>query len=118
MTPEADHVPTVWQEVRRRRVLKVVVAYLSLAFGAVVAGIFLDPLIAVPGWIGRVMLGTLVLGFPAAVVLSWTYDITPTGVVKTPDDVGTAPPAIAARHAWLVLTMLGISAGVILHLLP
>ena len=117
MTPDPDHVPTIWQEVRRRRVGKVVVTYLAVAFAAVEAGILLGPSVAAPEWIGRVLLGTLVLGFPTAVVLAWTYDITPTGVVKTPDKVGAAAPANPTPHAWLVLTILGVSAGVIIHLL-
>ena len=37
-----DELPTVWQEVRQRRVGKVVVAYLALTFGGVESGISLD----------------------------------------------------------------------------
>lgn len=117
MTGDPDNVPTVWQELRRRRVGKVVVAYLAVAFAAVEAGGFLGQSVTAPEWIGRVVLGTLVLGFPTAVVLAWTYDITPTGVVKTPDEVGAAAPANTTTNTWLVLTILGVSAGVILHLL-
>ena len=117
MPPDPDPVPTIWQEVRRRRVGKVVVTYLAVAFAAVEAGIFVGPWVAAPEWIGRVVLGTLVLGFPTAVVLAWTYDITPTGVVKTPDEVGAAAPTNPTTHIWLVLTILGVSAGAIMHLL-
>ena len=116
-TDESDDVPGVWQELRRRRVGKVVVAYLAVAFAAVEIGIFLGPLVAAPDSIRRVVLGMMVLGFPAAVVLAWTYDITPTGVVRTPDEVGAEAPADTTTNTWLVPTILGLSAGAILHLL-
>ena len=116
MSDRLEEVPSVWQEVRRRRVGKVVVTYLALAFAAVETSSLLLPLVEAPDWVVQAVLGTLVLGFPTVAVLSWTYDITPTGVVKTPDDVDVETPGEPTTHAWLVLTVLGVLVGVTLHL--
>jgi len=108
-----DPVPPVLVEVEQRRVGKVVVTYLALAF-AVVEGLVTYLPAGTPDLVRRVVLGILVLGFPVTVVLSWIYDITPTGVVRTPDDLSTAPPPPKSR-TWLLLTVVGVVVGVAIH---
>jgi len=115
MTPQRERVPPpVWQEVRRRRVGKVVVAYLALTFGAIEAGMAVLPALSTPEWLWRVLLGIVVLGFPVTTVLGWTFDITPKGVVRTPEDLGDAPDD-PISNVWLVLTAIGLIAGFVLH---
>ncbi len=46
-------------------------------------------------WAFRAVLGVAVLGFPAAIVLAWTYDVSPEGIEKTPEDA-TADPTYDA----------------------
>ena len=116
MSDGPDNVPGVWQEVRRRRIGKVVSAYLALAFAVVETSRLLMPWAAAPQWVGQAVLGTLVLGFPAAAVLSWTYDITPAGVVKTQDEVGAGTLGEPTTRTWLVLSVLGLLVGAFLHL--
>lgn len=111
-----EHVPSVWQELRRRRVGKVMIAYLAVAFAAVEASRLLLPWVAAPEWVVQAVLGSIVLGFPTVAALSWTYDVTPTGVVKTPDDVGAETLGEPTTRTWLVLTVLGVLAGAFLHL--
>ena len=101
MTSTPGRETTVWQEVRRRRVWKVIAAYLGSGFAVFEAVGYLLPPDAAPAWVARAILGVLVLGFPSAVVLAWTYDITPTGVVRTPDDFGSEPPAEASSRSRL-----------------
>ncbi len=114
MSSGRDDVPPVLEEVRSRRVGKVVAAYLAFAFAAAEAATL--PGLSLPEWAVRVILGALVLGFPVTVVLAWTYDITPTGVVRTPDDLSVVAPETKPR-AWLVVTVLGVVIGAVLHLL-
>jgi hypothetical protein len=115
-TGPSREIPTVWQEVRQRRVGKVVVTYLALTFGGIEAAIFIGPMMTAPEWFWRACLGIVVLGFPVAVVLGWTYDITPKGVVRTPDDLDGGPGE-PTSNVWLVLTVLGVVVGTGLHLL-
>ena len=116
MSIDPDDVPPVLEEVRQRRVGKVVLAYLAMAFAAMELSVSFAPLTAAPDLANRVVLGALVLGFPVTVVLAWTYDITPDGVVRTPDNLSDAPGSPTSR-AWLVLTVIGVPVGVALHML-
>jgi TolB-like protein len=95
-----------WSEIRRRKVVRVGLAYLVVALGvAEGADIFL-PQLGAPSWVVPVVLGLIVLGFPLAVVLSWAYDITPEGLVRDTAEARTvevrteaATPVSAGRAA-------------------
>lgn len=110
----SNDLPTVWQEVRHRRVGKVVLAYLAMMFAVVEVAVVLVPAFAIPESLWRVGLGALVLGFPAAVVFAWTYDLTATGFVRTPDHLGD-PPEDPTSYAWIVVTVLGMAVGTGVH---
>ena len=79
-------------EIRRRKVGRVMLAYAATAFVVLqVADIVLPPLGA-PDWVMATVVGLAALGFPIAVALAWAFDVTDGGVVRTPDAaVNTAP---------------------------
>ena len=106
---------SVWLEVARRRVLRVASTYLALTFAGAEACLALLPLAGAPGWFWRVALGLAVMGFPVAVVLAWTYDITPTGVVKTPAELDPDNNMGEPSRGWLVLTIVGLIAGLVIE---
>src|SRR6266478_5630808 len=72
-------------ELKRRRVYRVAIAYAvggwALAQG--VAQVF--PVFDIPTWVVRLIVLLIVLGFPVALVLSWFFDLTRYGIVRTPD---------------------------------
>ncbi len=74
---------SLMSELARRNVLRVAAAY--LVFGWLVLQIVavLAPMLALPDWIGRAVLLLLVLGFIAALVVSWIYELTPQGLQRT-----------------------------------
>jgi cyanate permease len=106
----------VWQEVARRRVLRVAGTYVALAFAGAETYAALLPRLAAPDWTWRVLLGTAALGFPVAVVLAWTYDITPRGVVMTPSEADSDEALQEPSRAWAVVTVLAVIVGVIVEL--
>jgi serine/threonine-protein kinase len=72
-------------ELRRRHVIRVGVVYTVVGLGvAEAADIFLGNLGA-PDWAVPATLMTLLLGLPVTLVVSWVYDLTPTGLVKDED---------------------------------
>src|SRR5712692_10368590 len=85
-----------FSELKRRKVYRVAVAYAVGAWlvAQVVTQIF--PVFEVSQWALRSMIVLLIAGFPVALVLSWAFDITPEGIVRT-DDVDLAK--LPARHA-------------------
>ena len=74
-----------WTELRRRKVVRVAVAYVIGAWVLMQVGDTLLGLLQLPGWIGKALVVALVLGFPLALVLSWMFDLTPGGLEKTGD---------------------------------
>jgi len=72
-------------ELKRRKVYSVAIAYLvagwALAQG--IAQVF--PVFDIPNWVVRVIVLLIVLGFPVALLLSWFFDFTRYGIIRTPD---------------------------------
>lgn len=118
---ESPEPPGVWQQLRRRRVTRTVVTYVSVGFAMLETLWFLVARYGLVDDVGRVAMGVLVLGFPVAVVLAWTYDLTPEGIVRTPDQLGPGAPeppkALVRRSAWLVLCAGSIAIGLIFRAL-
>jgi eukaryotic-like serine/threonine-protein kinase len=74
---------TLLSELKRRKVFRDSAVYLASAFMiAQAADIFL-PGLGLPDWTLRLVLALLILGFPLAIVLSWMFDLTPTGIRRT-----------------------------------
>src|ERR1043166_3534919 len=89
-------------ELKRRKVYRVAITYL-VAGWALAQGIAqVLPVFDVPIWAVRLLVVLIVLGFPLALVLSWFFDFTRYGIVRTPDQEAEAkidivrPPVIAA----------------------
>jgi adenylate cyclase len=72
-------------ELKRRKVYSVAIAYVvggwALAQG--IAQVF--PVFDIPNWVVRLIVLIIVLGFPVALLLSWFFDLTRYGIVRTPD---------------------------------
>ncbi len=83
-----------WDELRRRRVVKVTAGYGIALFGVLqVAELTLEPL-GLPPWSYTLILVLGLLGLPLALVLAWAFDVTPSGVERTapaPSDRGSRP---------------------------
>ncbi len=76
------------EELRQRKVVRVAVAYLVVAWlGVQVASVAL-PAFEAPGWVLRVLMLVLALGFPLALILTWAIDLTPDGPRYSPGGVG------------------------------
>jgi TolB-like protein/Flp pilus assembly protein TadD len=72
-----------WSELKRRRVIRVALTYIPVGVAVVGGGDLLFDIIPAPDWTTQVLAILVALGFPLAVALSWAYDVTPAGVVRT-----------------------------------
>jgi TolB-like protein/Flp pilus assembly protein TadD len=72
-------------ELKRRRVYSVAVAYLVVGWALAQGIAQVLPVFDTPNWVVRLTVLLIVLGFPVAVVLSWFFDLTRYGIVRTPD---------------------------------
>ena len=72
-----------WQELKRRKVFKVLAMYAGSAFVIIqVIDILAAPL-NLPPWIMTLIIILLSTGFPLAAILAWIFDLTPEGIKKT-----------------------------------
>jgi len=83
MAEEQSKAARFWQEIKRRKVVRVVIAYLIVGWGLIqIADVTLQPL-HLPDWAGTLVIWLIGLGFPIAVILAWVLDVTPEGVKVT-----------------------------------
>lgn len=72
-----------WQELKRRKVIRVITVYAAASFVILeLVSIIAEPL-HLPEWTLALVIVLLCIGFVIAVILSWIYDITPEGIEKT-----------------------------------
>jgi adenylate cyclase len=87
-----------WEELRRRKVVKVAVAYAIVGWLLVQVAATFFPALQLPGWTVTFVAALVILGFPIALILSWMFDLTSEGVVRTPGPIArdVSEPGVAA----------------------
>ncbi|MEO6925988.1 MAG: hypothetical protein ABI129_04900 [Rhodanobacter sp.] len=71
------------EELKRRHVWRVAVAYAIVAWLLVQIATQVFPIFHMPDWTAQLVVLLVVLGFPVAVTFAWVYEITPDGVRRT-----------------------------------
>ena len=74
-------------ELKRRRVYSVAVAYVVGGWALAQGIAQVLPIFDVPNWVVRLIVVLIVLSFPVALTLSWFFDLTRYGIVRTPDRI-------------------------------
>jgi TolB-like protein/Tfp pilus assembly protein PilF len=103
-------------ELKRRKVYKVAVAYVvaGWALSQGIAQVF--PVFDVPNWVVRLLVMLIILGLPVALVLTWMFEITSEGILRT--EMADAMPGVVQRkkHAWIYVVVIGglVSIGLFL----
>jgi adenylate cyclase len=69
-------------ELKRRNVYKVAVAYLVASWLLIQIATQIFPFFEIPNWAVRLVVLLLILGFPAALIFSWAFEITPEGIKR------------------------------------
>jgi len=72
-----------WQELKRRKVIKVITMYAATAFIIMEAADIMLPRLGLHDWTVTLIIVLLIVGFPVTVILSWIFDYTSEGVKKT-----------------------------------
>jgi adenylate cyclase len=72
-----------WEEIKRRKVGRVAVAYAVVAWLLVEVVTTIEEPLSLPGWMDTFVIVLVLVGFPLALVLSWAYDLTPGGIERT-----------------------------------
>jgi TolB-like protein/Flp pilus assembly protein TadD len=108
--------PGFFEEIKRRKVYRVAVAYAVVAGGAIQLASAVFPAWELPGWTLRLVIILLLIGFPISLILAWALEVTPEGIRATP------PTAAAPRRGKNIVALVAIgvivSAAAGLFLLP
>jgi TolB-like protein/Flp pilus assembly protein TadD len=94
-----------FEEVKRRKVYRVAVAYIIAAGGIIQLGSAAFPAWELPNWALRLVIVLLLVGFPIALILAWAFDVTPQGIQATPD---VAVPRTHRRRNVIMLIATGV----------
>ena len=105
-------------ELRRRNVYRVGLIYAMAALLLIQVASQVFPFFEIPNWIIRLIVVVFVIGFPIALALAWTFEITPEGIVKTDD----LPPEKSIRWQagrkldFVIIGILALAIGFLLFL--
>ncbi len=86
---EASSMNGFFDEVKRRKVYRVAAAYIIVAAGIIQLASAAFPAWELPNWALRLVIVSLLIGFPLALILGWAFDVTPQGIRATPGAPGT-----------------------------
>lgn len=79
--PKATKAVSVWEDLKRRNVYRVGVGYAAVAWLAIeVAGTTFER-IGFPPWSVTMVIVIAMAGLPIALILGWTFEITPKGII-------------------------------------
>jgi TolB-like protein/Tfp pilus assembly protein PilF len=99
-----------FEELQRRKVYRVAVAYVIAAGGIIQLASAVFPAWEMPSWALRLVIVLLLLGFPIALIFAWAFDVTPSGIQRTDDAVAPASgsrPLSRRRRNVVLLAVVG-----------
>ena len=101
------------QELKRRKVYRVGIAYLAASWIALqLADVMLENL-DVPGWVFPTLLIVIVVGFPVALIIAWAFELTPEGIKRDRAEA-TAGPATRGQYVQLaIIVVLAVAVGLL-----
>src|SRR4051812_42847503 len=91
-----------FEEVKRRKVYRVAVAYVVVAGGVIQLASAIFPAWELPSWTLRLVIILLLIGFPISLILAWALEVTPEGIRAT------APTPTAPRRRRNIVALVGI----------
>jgi len=77
--------PPFLEELKRRNVVRVGLAYLVVAWLVLQMGEVIFELLEVPSWAGKLLIAFLLLGLPIALFFAWAFELTPEGIKREKD---------------------------------
>jgi len=112
-----------WQELKRRKVLRVITIYAAVAFVILQLVEILAPSLRLPEWTMNFILVLLIVGFIITVILSWIFDVHPEGgIVKTePADKVKEVDVPKSSNSWKIASYISfvvIVGLIVLNIIP
>lgn len=102
-----------WDELKRRNVVRVAIAYAVVSWLVLQLADVLIPLLTLPEWVGRLVFFLLVVGFPLALIFAWVFELTPEGIQRDSEvsDDKSVSQYTGRRLNFLIIGALAITLG-------
>ena len=107
---------SLFDELKRRNVFRVGVAYLVLGWVLLQITDVLVPILQLPDWVARFVLLMLLIGFPLVLIFAWAFELTPEGI-KREKDVDRSKSVTSQTGRKLDYTIIAILAVAVVLLL-
>ena len=72
-------------ELKRRNVFRVGIAYVVLGWVLLQVTDVVVPILDLPGWVAKLVLFLLAIGFPLILLFAWAFELTPEGIKREKD---------------------------------
>ena len=101
------------QELKRRNVVRVGVAYIIVGWVVVQIGQLLFESFGTPDWVIKTVIVLIGLGFPFALLFAWAFELTPDGLKKTRevDVTSSITPKTGQKLNYVIIASLVIALG-------
>ena len=102
-----------FDELKRRNVVRVGIAYLVVGWIVFQIGEVMFPTFGTPAWVFKTIILVIAVGFPFALIFAWAFELTPEGVKKTRDvNVAASVTAATGRKLdFMIIAALVIALG-------
>jgi len=102
-----------FDELKRRNVFRVGIAYIIIAWLLMQVGDTMGPALLLPDWVNSALAFFLVLGFPLALFFAWAFELTPEGLKRETKAAPTASMAgtTGKKLNYTILTALVLALG-------
>jgi TolB-like protein len=109
--------PGIFEELRRRNVFRVGIAYAVAAWVLLQLTDVVAPILVLPDWVPRLVLMLIGIGFLPALILAWAFELTPEGIKreKDVDRSRSIPHSTGRRLDFVIIAVLSI--GIVLLLI-
>lgn len=107
--------PSFIDELKKRKVFNSAAIYLATAYVLLQAAQIIIPALKIPEWTISFLVVLAILGFPIVIIISWIYDISDEGFVKTETEktdtdnkISPVGMSKASKIGWALIVLMGI----------
>lgn len=102
---------TFFGELKRRNVYKIAIAYAVVGWLLTQVATQVFPFFEIPNWGIRLVVLTIAIGFPIALIIAWAFELTPEGLKRTESaDREAAKPS--RGKAWIYVVIIAAALSV------
>lgn len=122
MSGDLNNLSNFWQELKRRKVVRVITVYAASAFMILELVDIISEPFGLPEWTVKFVVIFLVIGLIISVLLSWIYDIHPgKGIIKTKSTDNAEEQDPVTSNSWKIISYISfavIVALIVLNIIP